>query len=263
MIDDAFGGFADDHRDGLYLLRDGFIFTSPSVYTSRTLLLYSGALLMAVDRSPLRLDLAGQTESLAAVAIAPRVSHRLDARRAPLVSVHIEPRHALYPQFCALPGKGVRDMPRKAFEHFDGRLAECFARRLSLYDAQELFDELLSEAAAQLPPAARRDVRIEQTLQALDSDPHSSLQALARSLGLSYDRMSHLFSAEVGLPLKSYQLWRKVKLAALRFSSGESLTKIAHSAGFADSAHLSRTFNRFFDIKPSYLVNSDCVQVFN
>ena len=34
---------------------------------------------------------------------------------------------------------------------------------------------------------------------------------------------------------------------------GSSLTEAAHEAGFADSAHLSRTFRATFGIAPSFL----------
>jgi AraC-like DNA-binding protein len=37
------------------------------------------------------------------------------------------------------------------------------------------------------------------------------------------------------------------------FAAGGSLTDAAHEAGFADSAHLSRTFRRMFGVAPSSL----------
>jgi AraC-like DNA-binding protein len=38
---------------------------------------------------------------------------------------------------------------------------------------------------------------------------------------------------------------------------GVSLTTAAHEAGFADSAHLSRTFKRMFGMTPSDLFKND------
>lgn len=35
---------------------------------------------------------------------------------------------------------------------------------------------------------------------------------------------------------------------------GRSWTKVAHEAGFADSAHLSHTFRRIFGISPAMLI---------
>jgi len=43
-------------------------------------------------------------------------------------------------------------------------------------------------------------------------------------------------------------LWLRLMRAVERFAAGASLTDAAHEAGFADSAHLSRTFRRMFGI---------------
>ena len=41
--------------------------------------------------------------------------------------------------------------------------------------------------------------------------------------------------------------------AVERMADGASLTEAAHEAGFADSAHFSRTFRRMFGLAPSSL----------
>lgn len=38
-------------------------------------------------------------------------------------------------------------------------------------------------------------------------------------------------------------------------AQGRSLTEVAHEAGFADSAHLTKTFQATLGLKPSQLVN--------
>jgi AraC family transcriptional regulator, arabinose operon regulatory protein len=247
-------------RDRLYLFRHGFIFTSAWVHTTSTVRC-PGVLLLCADGSNLRLDVDGCFMDVRAAAIAPRVQRGLSACRVPLLSVHVEPSHPQYAAFCGLPGRGVQALDRSSLDHLNPAMDRCFDGPFALDDAHRLFDALLAEAATMLPTSARRDGRLEKIFAALDADPCCSLQSLAQALDLSYGRMSHLFSQQVGLPMKSYLLWRKAKLALMRFASGASLTEIAHAAGFADSAHLSRSFARFFGIKPSYLMNSDCVQV--
>jgi AraC-like DNA-binding protein len=86
------------------------------------------------------------------------------------------------------------------------------------------------------------------------------LKELAALLGLSYDRMSHLFSDAVGLPLRSYQLWQKAYNAAFLFESGRPLAEIAHATGFVDSAHLTRTWQNSYGINPSYTLDPNCVR---
>jgi AraC-like DNA-binding protein len=71
--------------------------------------------------------------------------------------------------------------------------------------------------------------------------------------GLSPDRLRHVFVRHTGLPFRTYVLWLRLLRAVEAFSHGESLTNAAHQAGFADSAHLSRTFRRTFGIAAAEL----------
>jgi len=71
--------------------------------------------------------------------------------------------------------------------------------------------------------------------------------------GLSPDRLRHVFVKDTGLPFRTYVLWLRLLKAVEAFSRGESLTSAAHLAGFADSAHLSRTFRRTFGVAASEL----------
>lgn len=71
--------------------------------------------------------------------------------------------------------------------------------------------------------------------------------------GLSADRLRHVFVRHTGLPFRTYVLWLRLLKAVEAFSRGESLTNAAHEAGFADSAHLSRTFRRTFGVSAAEL----------
>jgi len=71
--------------------------------------------------------------------------------------------------------------------------------------------------------------------------------------GLSPDRLRHVFVRHTGLPFRTYVLWLRLLKAVEAFSRGESLTNAAHQAGFADSAHLSRTFRRTFGVAAAEL----------
>jgi len=79
------------------------------------------------------------------------------------------------------------------------------------------------------------------------------LAAVAAVVHLSPGHLAHLFSAEVGVPLRRYVLWRRLRAALEHAFAGASLTAAAHAAGFADSAHLSRTFRDNFGVAPSFL----------
>lgn len=75
----------------------------------------------------------------------------------------------------------------------------------------------------------------------------------AAAVGLSESRLGHLFSAQAGLPFRRYVLWQRLQRALGLISGGTSLTDAAHGSGFADAAHLTRTFVRMFGAPPSWL----------
>lgn len=93
-------------------------------------------------------------------------------------------------------------------------------------------------------------VEIGRSISLLDDDLGASATALAGRIGLSASEFSRRFSREVGLPFRSYRKWRRLLLAVEALASGSNLTAAAHSAGFADSGHLTRTFRAMFGIAP-------------
>jgi AraC-like DNA-binding protein len=73
----------------------------------------------------------------------------------------------------------------------------------------------------------------------------------------------HLFSEQVGIPVRKFILWQRLKYALLMLADGSAITKAAHAAGFTDSAHMNRTFNAMFGIGPSEIFkNSRFIQFF-
>jgi AraC-like DNA-binding protein len=89
-----------------------------------------------------------------------------------------------------------------------------------------------------------------------------SLKKLAVHVALSESRLSHLFKQEIGIPIQRYLLWYKVAETAFNIGRGMSLTEAADAAGFADSAHFSRTFRAMFGLTPSQILKrSKSVQI--
>lgn len=76
---------------------------------------------------------------------------------------------------------------------------------------------------------------------------------LAARVGISASRLTHLFTEQVGIPLRRYVLWSRLRIAITRVQAGDDLTGAAHGAGFADSAHLTRTTRDMFGLAPSVL----------
>src|SRR5262249_33468919 len=108
------------------------------------------------------------------------------------------------------------------------------------------------------PKAQRRWLhpRVRKLLQYLRAQPVGSdvsLPTLAAAVHLSPGRLMHVFTESVGIPLRPYLLLLKLQRAAALIVSGVPLSETAHAAGFADAAHMSRTFRSMFGVPPSRL----------
>jgi AraC family transcriptional regulator len=190
------------------------------------------------------------------VLIAPDVPHAYDAvgRNA---MIFIEPESRI--GTAAMRQLADRPVARLAPETFTD-LAErmsCIWQPPRPDDATlvKLGKELALRLAADDLAARTTDVRIARVLEVLsvDTERRLSVQRAADIACLSESRFSHLFVAEVGLPFRTYMLWQRLMRAVEGISAGTSLTAAAHNAGFADSAHFSRTFHRMFGLPASLL----------
>jgi AraC-like DNA-binding protein len=189
------------------------------------------------------------------VVIAPDVPHAFEAEgKVALLFVEPESRagQALTQEMAGAP-----------VARLDARLGRASDRLADLWtDArpddgkvEALGRSLVQEAVGEALPASTLDPRIARTLVWLRSRMGEGVGvAEAAAIAcLSESRFSHLFAAEVGLPFRSYLLWRRLMLAVERIASGASFTAAAHEAGFADSAHFSRTFHRMFGVPAAAL----------
>ena len=109
----------------------------------------------------------------------------------------------------------------------------------------------LSQTARREPSDARVLAAIAYIRQRVDQPV--SLSEVAQAAHLSPGRFRHLFVEETGMPLRTYRLWRRLLHVWTLLMQGEPLSAAAHAAGFADSAHLSRTARTMFGLPPSVL----------
>ena len=100
------------------------------------------------------------------------------------------------------------------------------------------------------PQAKPIDPRIQQAIQYIQTMDvvKISVQSLADYVNLSPSRFMVLFRQETGIPLRRYLLWHRLIKAFMQILDGMSFTDAAHEVGFADAAHLSRTFKQMFGI---------------
>jgi AraC-like DNA-binding protein len=106
------------------------------------------------------------------------------------------------------------------------------------------------DARPTIHPAVERAVAVIPTL--LAGGP-VRLGAVAAQVHLSPSRLAHLFSAQVGIPLRPYIRWQRLQHAIRLVADGHTLTAAANSAGFTDGPHFSRVFRHNFGSTPSTL----------
>lgn len=88
----------------------------------------------------------------------------------------------------------------------------------------------------------------------------TSLEVLASVVNLSPSRLMHVFTSSIGIPLRPYLAWLRLQRAATGIVNGMPMGDAAYAAGFADAAHMSRTFKRLLGVPPSALRRMRCSQ---
>jgi AraC-like DNA-binding protein len=122
--------------------------------------------------------------------------------------------------------------------------------------ASKALDQIIERLAGPIGSGGELHQRVQQALNVIHESPGRdlTLEFIARHVFLSESRISHLFKAEVGIPIQRYLLWYKLAQAAFNIGKGMSLTTAAEEAGFADSAHFSRSFRVMFGLTPSQIL---------
>jgi AraC-like DNA-binding protein len=121
------------------------------------------------------------------------------------------------------------------------------------YDAVQAACMALVRQLSGAAPAVPSDPRVLAAIAYLRGRDSATLAEVAGVVHLSPERFRHLFVAQTGMPLRTYVLWRRLLQVWTLLMAGESLAGAAHAAGFADSAHLSRTARTMFGLPPSVL----------
>lgn len=202
------------------------------------------------------LDGGGCSISADAAAVAPDARHAFDAQGL-CAHIFIEPeslagravKGALFASAAIVPISIAKfgDLPR--------RLAAAFTEQAgdeaTFVDLGRAVIRCLAEGVAAEVP----DARVQKLLGWVTGqmDQRVSLADAAGNLGLSQARLRHLFVEQTGLPFRTYVLWLRLMRAVEAYAGGANLTDAAHEAGFADSAHLSRTFRRMFGMAATAL----------
>jgi AraC family transcriptional regulator, arabinose operon regulatory protein len=248
-------------KDNIYWFGDrGFLFTSPWVVTERTVR-YHATLLLTASGEPFELEVGGRTRRLEAAILAPLTPRGLCTRDLGQISVHIGIRHPRFADFRRISRPGALALDRNAFRRFDRELLRSYEGRLAPAEARRLFEGLIAVAVARLPAPGPVDPRWELVQTLLSESPTLRLTEVAQKLEVSLPTASAIFNQAIGLPLRAYHYATRCDRAAKRLLSGATLTQLALDAGFTDSAHFTRSWQRSFGQPPSYTRDDRRVRV--
>lgn len=254
---------APDARErGLgFLTSNGALYIGPTLNSTLHIAHAYKVYLALSGEIDLELEDGSHSGAVRSVLVAPDCRHRVIDNGAVIAVCYLLPeteegrlisRAAGRRALSALPG-GVAD-------RLSSQLLYLFKNGCSPAEAAEMAQLLyasLAPANSGATEAFDRRVKliigyIEETLE----ERRVTTSELASTVSLSVSRVEHLFKEQVGIPINQYLLWRRLHRALKMFPVGKTLTEVAYEAGFADSAHLSRTFRRMLGIPPSTITRN-------
>ncbi|MCR9141850.1 MAG: helix-turn-helix transcriptional regulator [bacterium] len=205
-----------------------------------------------------------------AVFVPPGVEHRVTTPGVRRVVIQLEPGSPFYYSLGdLLESDRVRPLEitelHVNYTELCEALAPAFRGRVACEAAHAMFFQILRAVAGAAAVAASerlargglRDERIARVLDDLrnmeELPAGLSAAELAASVDLSTERFRRLFKSEMGLTVRRYLLWLRIRRAGAAVTTGVSLTEAAHAVGFYDSAHLSRSCKEFLGFPPSFL----------
>ncbi|WP_218151248.1 AraC family transcriptional regulator [Roseateles sp. YR242] len=234
----------------LGLLGDSFIYACPAMQSD--VCRHSATIACAIGPEPLRVTAGGECFTGHMVAVRPFLRRRVDSGGHPIALIDLEPAHPRYNTFSRqAPSDTVQVLDT---HQFAGLLtcAKAFAhQRLVGSQLRAAVGLHIADVADSIGPLQPVDAAVLQMMATLRMDPTAGLAALGLRVGLSARRASQAFVAALGLTVRQYALAEKIRRAAMFLGSQRPLTDIAQLCGFADSAHLSKVWQRCYGVCPS------------
>ncbi|RJR43781.1 MAG: AraC family transcriptional regulator [Desulfobacteraceae bacterium] len=158
-----------------------------------------------------------------------------------------------------LAGKGVYSPDEGAVRPALFRLRRILEDDTDIGAASDAVNFLLGALELRGIEGRPRDPRIEKALEMIHGLEEKKISAneIASALSMSETRLIHLFKRETGIPVRRYLLWKRMMDCLGTLVETGDITRAAHESGFADSAHLARTFKENFGITLSEIFKND------
>jgi AraC-like DNA-binding protein len=184
-----------------------------------------------------------------AALVRPDAVHEVDARKTPVLIAFVDVESSLGAALNEEIESDIFPIPPNQLTRWRARLGENLSERC--IDRWARMELLRGRTPVRIHPKVLRVVKYLRERVGIADD--FSLKTLAEISGLSQTRFMHVFTESVGVPLRPYILWLRLQCASCDLIHGQTVTQAAHNAGFADAAHLTRTFRRMLGTSPTEL----------
>lgn len=201
-------------------------------------------------------DPDGPWQEFEGAAILPDVAHAFDGCDTLVTMLFVDPDGPEGRWLRLSLRTPIAGIPRERVAEYLPAMRSFPADRPDPATAARLISGVVRAICVGSPALKQLDDRIVRALELIRQGDvrRLPLAAVAKAVYLSPSRFAHLFTEEVGLPFRRYVLWRKLNRAMAAFGRGGNLSEAAHEAGFADSAHLTRSWNQMFGIPPTVMM---------
>ena len=164
---------------------------------------------------------------------------------------------------------GINLLPDCMFLSFKEDLHKLLNTNCKITEAKTVYNKIIHSLVKEdVIEINEFDQAIQKVIKYLTQLPEKKIKIkeLASIACMSESRLIHLFTKQIGIPIRRYLLWLRLLNAINLIIKGTDFTGAAYDAGFSDSAHLSRTFKKMFGLKltklfKNYRNNSHFVQV--
>lgn len=106
-----------------------------------------------------------------------------------------------------------------------------------------------------LPPR-KLDKRVDLAVNRVRVSPDgldSDISAIAEDVSLSPSRLRHLFREQIGVPIRSFRSWKRIRNAIQLALQEPNILELAMAAGYADSTHLCHSAKFHFGKQPKFM----------
>ena len=219
--------------------------------------LHSAASIAVGVREPLRISTDGERwATCSSVYIPPAVAHAIEPGESDVAIFFVAPEADLQHHLITRYG-----LPTSQLAHEPGIPADW--ARLSWESSLSAADihrrvgrELARGFVARAEPTDARIAAVTARMR-MDLSLNHRAADLARMVHLSPSRLSALFRANIGMPMRRYRVWERLRSAATAIARGHSYSDAAALSGFSDAAHFSSSARSIFGISPRDILGTE------